>query len=348
MLAVLIFLLLAFLFFLAVGYRFSAPRYNGPVSDHFNGKTFINPQGIKPKGLTDVLRWMLTRKPAKWKPLDDYHDQPRMDKAVSNGLRVTFVNHSTFLIQTDHVNILTDPVWSERVSPLSWLGPRRTRKPGLALTDLPKIDLILLSHNHYDHLDIATLKILYRRFKPIVYVPLGVSAFLHKHGITQTTELDWWNEKIFNETLSIQSVPAQHFSGRGMFDRDATLWCGFVLKKPEGNIYYAGDTGYNPVTFKEIGRRCSPVSLAFIPIGAYKPDWFMSPVHCSPEEAVTIHQEVGATQSIAMHFGTFPLADEDRDDPANDLHKALVKQQLELSRFLVPQEGVALEFHLQG
>src|SRR5262249_2288625 len=156
-----------------------------------------------------------------------------------------------------------------------------------------------------------------------VFTALGVKAYLDQQGVKNSVDMDWWDELTINAEIKVQSVPAQHFSARGMFDRDATLWCGFVIKRKEGNIYFAADTGYNETTFKEIGERTSPINLSLIPIGAFKPEWFMSPIHCSPEEAVKIHKDVRSKQSMATHFGTFPLADDGKEDPVKQLKLAL-------------------------
>jgi L-ascorbate metabolism protein UlaG (beta-lactamase superfamily) len=253
------------------------------------------------------------------------------------------VNHSTFLIQVDGINILTDPVWSERVSPFTFTGPRRMRPPGVKFEELPRIDLVLLSHNHYDHLDVATLKRIHDKYNPQYIVPLGVSAYLRSKKIDLVRELDWWQKVSFGTNFNIEAVPAQHFSGRGTLDRDKTLWCGYAIHGDHGNIYFAGDTGYNPETFKEIGRRTNP-TLAIIPIGAFKPEWFMSPIHCSPDEAVEIFKDLGSPQTIASHFGTFPLADDGVDDPIDGLKNALKLNGIPEDKFLVLKEGFAKDF----
>jgi L-ascorbate metabolism protein UlaG (beta-lactamase superfamily) len=330
--------------FNVIGFVISAPKYNGPVTDHFDGKKFINPTGIKAKGLPDVLKWAFNRKRGPWSAKGNFTYGPKPVERVRDGVTITFVNHSTFLIQTNGLNILTDPVWSERTSPFTFMGPKRNRPAGIKLEDLPPIDVILLSHNHYDHLDIATLKKIYSRHKPKIITPLGVKAFLQKLNIMGTGDLDWWQELKLNDDITIQATPAQHFSGRGTFDRDATLWCGYVIRRKDGNIYFAGDTGYNEKTFKEIGERCAPINIALIPIGAYKPEWFMSPIHCSPQEAVKIHLDVKSQQSIATHFGTFPLADDGGEEPINDLHEALKANGISSEEFIVLKEGEPKKF----
>ncbi len=337
-------LTLSFILIVSVGYFISGPKYSGPVSNHFDGRRFINPGGIKAKGLTEVLKWMITRKQGEWKEVRDGQDKERPLARFEKGIRITFVNHSTFLIQVDGVNIITDPVFSERASPVQWAGPRRMRPPGIKLEDLPRIDVLLLSHNHWDHLDIATVKKIHAVHRPKMITPLGVKAFLHQERVTGAEDIDWWQKVEINGSLKIQSVPAQHFSGRGTFDRDSTLWCGYVIQRSGGNIYFVGDTGYNDQTFKEIGERCAPIQVALIPIGAYKPKWFMSPIHCSPQEAVKIHQEVKSKNSVATHFGTFPLADDSQVEPVADLKRALHESGIKPETFLVLKEGVPREF----
>jgi L-ascorbate metabolism protein UlaG (beta-lactamase superfamily) len=337
-------LALSFIVIGSAGYFISGPKYKGPVSDHFDGRRFINPGSIRAKGFREVLKWMITRKQGEWKEVSDRHDKEKPAARVDNGIRITFVNHSTFLIQVDGVNILTDPVFSERTSPVSWAGPRRMRPPGIKLEDLPGIDVLLLSHNHWDHLDIGTVKKIHALHHPKIVTPLGVKAFLNQESVTGTNDIDWWEQVEINPLLKVQSVPAQHFSGRGTFDRDATLWCGYVIHRRGGNIYFAGDTGYNDQTFNEIGERCTPIRVALIPIGAYKPKWFMSPIHCSPEEAVKIHQAVRSKNSVATHFGTFPLADDGQAEPVVELNKALQESGIYPDTFLVLKEGVPRDF----
>jgi len=336
--------LASFLFIILTGYFLSGPKYKGPISDHFDGKKFFTPHGKPAKGLPEVLKWMRTRKPGKWNQQNDTPYGGKPLERVGRGTRITFVNHSTFLIQTDGINILTDPVWSERTSPFQWAGPKRMRPPGIRFEDLPKIDVVLLRHNHYDHLDITTIKNIFDKHRPKFITALGVKAFLDTNNISGATDLDWWQKLSLTESIEVQAVPAQHFSSRGMFDRDATLWCGFVLNRAGGNIYFVGDTGYNEFIFKEIGERCSPIEVAMIPIGAFKPEWFMSPIHCSPTEAVKIFQEIKARKAVATHFGTFPLADDGEDDPITELNRALTQSGIPEENFLVMNEGEGKEF----
>ena len=322
-----------------IGMYISGPKYNGPASDHFDGSKFSNPLGVKAKDGMEVLKWMTNRKRGPWKEDLTAHYGKHPLAHFSGGIRITFVNHSTFLIQVDGLNILTDPVWSKRAGPFGWLGPKRMKLPGIRFEDLPEIHVVALTHNHYDHLDLQTMRMVFGAHHPRIITPLGVKAFLDHHYISGAIEADWWQELILDNQVKVQAVPAQHFSGRGVLDRDATLWCGYVIKTSAGNIYFAGDTGYNDETFKEIRSRCGPMKISFLPIGAYKPDWFMSPIHTSPEESVKIHIDVGSATSIAMHFGTFPLADDGCDEPANDLKLAMAKYQISTDEFLVLKEG---------
>lgn len=331
-------LVIALFSMFAVGIAISAPRYRGPVSDHFDGSRFINPGGVKAKGTREVLKWMMNRKRVPWREINGESFGKHPLAHFKGGVRITFVNHSTFLIQVDGVNILTDPVWSKRVSPFNWIGPKRMSPPGIRFEDLPRIDLVLLTHNHYDHLDITTMRMVFGAHHPVIVVPLGVRKFLDQHYVGGALELDWW-QKVNVRDISVEAVPAQHFSGRGMLDRDATLWCGYVLKTGEGNIYLAGDTGYNARMFKEIAATSGPFKISLLPIGAYKPEWFMSPIHVSPEDAVRMHLDVGSAVSVAMHYGTFPLADEGREEPVEDLHRAIKKYGLTDDDFIVLEPG---------
>lgn len=319
-----------------IGWWMSAPAYDGPKSDHFNGKKFLNGEGYEEKGTMDLLKWAVNRETGKWTELteEDVEFGPKPAERVTDSSQViTYINHSTFLIQTDGLNILTDPVYSERVSPFSFAGPKRMRPPGIRYEDLPEIDLILISHNHYDHLDIQTLRRIHRDHDPKFITPLGVDLYLNSEGISYTESLDWWQETSFSDSVSVAAVEAQHFSSRGMFDRDKTLWAGFVIKSQKGNIYYAGDTGYNDF-FTRIGQDYGPIKTALIPIGAYIPRWFMGPVHVDPAQAIQVHRDVGAELSIGMHFGTFPLADDGQKEPINDFNEAVGDE-----NFILVNEG---------
>lgn len=299
---------------------FGVPRYRGPRSDHFDGIRFHNPEPFEERGLRDLLRWRRTSNPGPWPEWIPSSPGAPPQRRVS-GLRITHVNHSTALIQMNGVNILTDPVWSERVSPVSWAGPRRHRAPGLRFEDLPPIDLVLVSHNHYDHLDLPTLRRLAAVHRPRMLVPLGLGEFVALHGIGRPAELDWWNHADLS-VLRVTAVPARHFSGRGLRDRNGTLWCGYVIEGPAGPVYFAGDTGWGP-HFAGIRDRFGPVRLALLPVGAFLPRWFMNPVHLSPEDAVRAHQALEASTSVGIHYGTFRIADDGYEEPRRELDRAL-------------------------
>ncbi|MGA7625945.1 MAG: MBL fold metallo-hydrolase [Candidatus Acidiferrales bacterium] len=299
--------------------------YRGPFSDHFDGKKFFNPWGGLPGG-GSVLKWLASRKPGSWREWIEDPFAPPPPARVSDGeIRATFVGHSTVLIQMDGANILCDPIWSKRASPFPWMGPRRHRAPGVGFEELPPIDLVLQSHDHYDHFDVPTLQRIASRWSPVFAVPLGLRARLSSKRIAaddRMYELDWWQSADAFDKLRITAVPARHFSGRGLRDRNATLWCGYMIEGASGAVYFAGDTGYGP-HFGEIKGRFPNIRLAFLPIGAYLPQWFMGPVHVSPEDAVRAHIELGAATSIAIHFGTFRLADDGEGEPVVDLECAL-------------------------
>lgn len=320
----------------------AAPKYSDNTSNHFDGKKFINPHRAKAHHYGDVLKWWLSgNDKGEWHKLNEHAVKtfPAPEQQVNSGeLQVTFVNHATFLLQFNGLNILTDPIWSDRASPYQWIGPKRMRPPGIAFDNLPPVDIVLISHNHYDHLDVHTVQKLHEQHDPEFVVPLGVEKFMHEQNITKTTYLDWWEQHTFSNELSLTAVPARHFSGRGLFDRNKTLWCGYVLHNSLGNIYFAGDTGYGQF-FKEIGSRFGPMHTSFIPIGAYKPRWFMEAIHMSPEEAVQAHLDVNSNLSFAMHYGTFPMADDGMHEPVEDLKLARSRHGIPEQEFPSLEEG---------
>jgi L-ascorbate metabolism protein UlaG (beta-lactamase superfamily) len=288
------------------------------VPRHFDGKRYFNPDAPQARGFLDALRWKLTSRP---KPsarfVSDVEPSKPPSSVQGNELRVTLINHSTVLLQQSGSHILTDPIWSERASPLTSIGPRRHRKPGVRWEDLPRIDTVLLSHNHYDHLDLATLRRLADRGQSRFIVPAGVGRLLRSQSIGPVDELDW-GESLPLARSTIHSVPALHSSARGIFDRNRTLWCGYVIEAAERMVYFAGDTAFG-YHFARIRERFGAPRLALLPIGAYEPRWFMSSVHMGPEDAVRAHRILGAGTSIAIHHGTFQLADEGLDTPKKRL-----------------------------
>ncbi len=285
---------------------------------HFDGTRFYNPDAKQAPGFLDFLRWKLTTRPeASPKFVSDVEPSVPTRRIEGDGVRATLVNHSTILLQQADLSILTDPIWSERASPLSWIGPRRSRIPGVSWQDLPRIDIVLISHNHYDHLDLPSLRRLAALGHSTFVVPAGVSRLLRRDNIGPAHELDW-GESLSLPGFRIHSVPALHFSSRRLFDRNATLWCGYVIEGRERLIYYAGDTAFGP-HFAQIREQFGSPHLALLPIGAYQPRWFMSAVHMDPSDALRAHEILSPKTSIAIHHGTFQLADETLDAPRQQL-----------------------------
>lgn len=252
----------------------------------------------------------------------------------------TWIGHATWLVQCAGLNLLFDPVMSRRTSPVQWAGPKRLAPLGLEFDELPRIDLVLVSHNHYDHLDRDTVLALHRRDAPRFIAPLGLKRWFSNLGINQADELDWWQQTTHG-SLAVHAVPAQHFSGRGLRDRNRSLWCGFVVESPKQRLYFAGDTGYGP-DFADIGERFAPIDVSMIPIGAYDPRSFMRPVHVDPEEAVRIHQDTGSTLSLGMHWGTFRLTLEPLDEPPGRLQRALASAGIPAAHFRCLAHGETL------
>jgi len=321
------------------GWLYSAPSYKGPVSNHFDGEKFTHPwEAPASKGFLDVLKWMTSRAQGEWREdTSPIASEPITERILGDDLQITFINHATVLVQTQGKNILFDPIWAERTSPISFLGPKRQKAVGVAFENLPHIDVVIYSHNHYDHLDVQSILMLEKAFAPKFIAPLGIDLFIKKQGVQNVEAMDWW-ESIQLDDVEIIATPAQHFSGRGLFDRDKTLWCSYVLKTAGGNIFFGGDTGYAPI-FKEIGERFGNMRLAMVPIGAYKPRWFMSLVHTDPAEGYQIFKDVNASYGIPIHFGTFPLADDGQFDAENELMEILSKENQQNGSFRLLRNG---------
>jgi L-ascorbate metabolism protein UlaG (beta-lactamase superfamily) len=288
-------------------------------SDHFNGKTFFNPGETSERGFLDLLKWKMTSRAAPWPERVEVIRQPLPPAPAPDGVVATWVGQSTFVIRSASATILTDPIYSERAGPARWLGPRRVAPPGVEFDAVPKVDVVLLSHDHYDHCDIPTLRRLARRDDPLVVSPLGHRPLLAGAGLRRVVELDWWESHACGPGTEVTLVPALHWSRRRPFGTNRRLWGGFMLGTAGRLVYFAGDSGYQGGLFSEIGRRCGAPDLALIPIGAYEPRWFMRAAHMDPEEAVRVHRDVGARRSIAMHWGTFQLTDEAREEPVRRL-----------------------------
>jgi L-ascorbate metabolism protein UlaG (beta-lactamase superfamily) len=295
------------------------PRY--PVSDHFDGERFFNPSVARSsRSLSQVLRWRLRGERARWPAnLSNPAFPPPPDSVAAGSVAVTFINHASFLIRFPGVTVLTDPIFSERCSPVSWAGPRRARPPGIALADLPRPDVVMLSHNHYDHMDLPSLRAIERLHGPRFVTTLGNAAALARIGI-RATELDWWQDVTLG-SLTVTTTPARHFAARTPFDRNRTLWGGFMMRTAGGQVLFAGDSAAGP-HWGDIRARLGSPDVALLPIGAYEPRWFMSAAHMNPEEALQAHVAMGARRSVGMHFGTFQLTDEAIEAPLEALAAA--------------------------
>ncbi len=290
-----------------------------------------------------VLRWLATRKAPHWPDVEAPPGPPPPYEVSGPALQATVVNHATVLLQMDGINVLTDPIWSARCSPVSFAGPRRHRPPGLRFEDLPPIHLVLLSHNHYDHLDLPTLRRLAAVHAPAVVTGLGNAPLLERAGLSVVHELDWWDSVPVpgRADLTVTATPAQHFSGRSPLDRDRSLWCGLALHGSSGAAFFAGDSGYGE-HFRAIRERLGAPRLALLPIGAYEPDWFMRPVHMTPRDAVRAHLDLAAGTSIGIHYGTFPLSDESPDAPPAELARARAEANLPERAFFTPPHGAGI------
>jgi L-ascorbate metabolism protein UlaG (beta-lactamase superfamily) len=300
-----------------------------PPTDHFDGTRFFNPTGAAGQPFSALPRLFMEPR-ARWPAR--IVEPPQQPAPLEHATAVvTFIGHSTFLIQTPAGNVLTDPVYSQRAGPFNVLGPKRVRQPGVAFDALPPVSIVLLSHNHYDHCDLRTLRRLAKRFDPLVVTPVGTGRLVRAAGISRVDELDWWQES-GSSAMPVTLTPAQHFSARGPFDRNRALWGGFMVGAGAARIFFAGDTGYGPF-FSGIRQRLGPVHLALLPIGAYEPRWFMNDVHMNPEEAVQAHLDLESAQSVGMHFGTFQLTTEGIDEPLRALEASCRARNVPAVRF---------------
>jgi L-ascorbate metabolism protein UlaG (beta-lactamase superfamily) len=326
---------------LSISETWFVPVYERPDVPHATAKRFKNPWPVPKRGTT-VAAWLLNRQKAQWPVWEENLPaealpQARPDAALSDW-QAWFVGHSTVLVQIGPYNFLTDPVWAMRTSPFPFMGPRRVRPAGIALEDLPTIDAVLLSHNHYDHMDLASLNWLYARDRMPIYTGLANSQYLPAH--IRVIELDWWQSIPFHkdDRLNIVFTPAQHFSGRGLKDTNTALWGGVSVLTPDEHMFFAGDTGYAG-HFSEVRERLGAPRLALLPIGAYEPRAVMLAMHMNPADAVQAHQDLNATQSFAIHHRTYQLTDEAMNQPLIDLASALSNAGLKAEVFATPAEG---------
>ncbi len=333
------------------------------IARRSNG-TFANPWGSSGRlpGLGAVLKWSVQRllsRPAhsisrrefaaRFPPAPNDFPAPR---APTSDVVITWARHSSFLIQIGGRNILTDPVWSSRASPFQWLGPKRWAPPAIPFANLPPIDAVVISHDHYDHLDDPIIRRLARLDPaPRWYAPLGVGSWLERRGPRGVREFDWWDQDEWTDPgfppLTIIATPAQHFSGRGLTSRNRTLWCGWNIRTRDRSVWFAGDTGRHPA-FAEIGAALGPLDALLMPVGAYDPQWFMAPVHMSPEDAVAAFSETIAAAPhpdgriplmAGMHWGTFKLTDESMDEPPDRTRRAWAAAGLSPDRLWIPAHG---------
>lgn len=311
----------------------------------YDGEKFDNIEPFKDKSFGDLLKWRFSSEGrSKWPEwIETKQVKPTKERVSGEIIRYLPINHATILIQTQGLNILTDPLYSKRTSPVSWAGPKRSRAPAVRLEDLPPIDIVVISHNHYDHFDLPTLKYLEEKFHPTFYVGLKNGKLLKDEGIKTVIELDWWQTEKHG-AIDVTFVPAQHWSARGLFDRFEMLWGGFYLTFKETNIYFAGDTGYGKF-FKMIKEKLGSPDLAFLPIGAYEPRWFMKNAHMNPEDAVNAHHDLEAKHSVGMHFETIQLTDEAFETPRKEFHNAWDASQ-KIGTFIAPEFGTEYDLEI--
>ena len=321
----------------------SGGGHEGPVTDHFDGARFFNPGGTGPRSFLEAARWQLSGSAESWPetyPSPFPPDRP-LQRVQGRSLRVSFVGHATFLLQGAGLNILTDPVWSDRASPVSFAGPRRFNPPGIVFDDLPPIDVVLLSHGHYDHLDLETLARLWQRDRPRIVAPLGNDATIRGHDpAIAVTTADWRGTVPLGNGVETVLEQVHHWSARGVTDRNHALWCGYVLRGLGEGVFFAGDTGFDEGRpFRRVAERHGELGLALLPIGAYEPRWFMVGQHMNPADAVQGFRLLGARQALGYHWGTFRLTDEGVGRPPADLATALDQEGVDPARFVAVRPG---------
>jgi L-ascorbate metabolism protein UlaG (beta-lactamase superfamily) len=310
-----------------------------PVSDHCDGTRFFNPRGHVNRSFADIWRWKRSSKPAKWPAWVEIEAKAAPAAPAPGALSASWINHSSFLLQGEFGAMLTDPVYSPAVGLFGRIGPKRTHAPGIPFETLPRIGCVLLSHDHYDHCDLPTLARLAKAHDPLVITPLGNGVLARRAGLQRVVELDWWQSHTLPDGTVVTLTPSRHWSNRLSGDRNGRLWGGFYVRTRGPSLHFVGDTGYDQEYFNDIRGRLGAPDLALVPIGAYEPRWFMQPQHCSPEEAVRIHSDLGARQSVAMHWGCWQLTDEPREEPPGLLSRALREAGIPADRFRAVEPG---------
>jgi L-ascorbate metabolism protein UlaG (beta-lactamase superfamily) len=318
------------------------PYYQGPVAENFDGLRFTDGRKVT-KGLLDVLKWQTAKRDREAFPAQ--YPTPPQDKppARVEGVRIVHLGHASFLYQVAGLNLLIDPVYALRASPLSFLGPMRVNAPGVAFEDLPLIDAVLITHNHYDHLDLATLERVHGRDRPLMLMPLGNDTIVKSRIPDARTQAHDWGDRIaLSDAVAVTLAPTYHWSARGALDRRMALWCSFVIEAAGTKIFHIGDTGYHDGSlYERLGAQYGPFRLAVLPIGAYEPRWFMSDNHMNPEEAVKVMASLRAEQAIGHHWGTFQLTDEGVERPVEALKLSLDRAGLPQERFTPMRPGLS-------
>ena len=337
---------------IVLGFRFLTPLlldrvyYSGPVSDHYRDGHFFNPDGEQGDGGTrrfpvrTAVRVFLGKDRAPWPASVPVVPSTPPARVAGDAMRVTWIGHATVLVQTQGLNILTDPVWSERASPVSFLGPKRVREPGVRFAGLPKIDIVLVSHNHYDHLDLDTLARLWTRDRPLIVTGLGNDTLMRDRGITAVAR-DWGQRVPVRPGIDVILERVHHWTSRWMVDRDRALWTGFTVTLPGGNLFFAGDTGPGNRSWPKQAAKDGPYRFALIPIGSFQPREIMGGNHIGPIEAVDVFQALGARQALGIHWGTFELSSEAIDAPPRLLAATLAARHIAPDRFRTTEAGEA-------
>lgn len=322
--------------------------YRGPASAHFDGQRFFNPEGegrpvgaSRGIGVSRMWRAATGQRTGQWPERIAVTPSRPPARVGGTEMRVTWIGHATVLVQTRGLNILTDPIWSDVAGPWNLVGPRRVRAPGVRFEDLPKIDLVLVSHNHYDHMDLPTLERLWKRDRPLIVTSLGNDAILKAHGIAAVAR-DWDGRVAVRPGVSVTVERVHHWSSRWGEDRNRALWSGFTVALPGGNIFFAGDTGWGDGSWQRLAARHGPFRLAILPIGAYHPREIFGRSHVDPGQAVELFRMLGAGRALGVHWGTFQLTDEGADAPPIELAERLQAAGVVPGRFVTTPPGKPL------